>query len=113
MSPPTRLPRPPGLATWDETGDRFLAWHCVVTPRAEGRWSGRVGMRGDGWTIGTGSNEHRGCRYLPASANAIDANIAAAGDDVDVSVALLGRNFLVVGGNERCPSDPRTEPYQP
>ena len=102
-----------GLAAWDETGDRFLAWHCVVTPRADGRWSGRVVLRGDGWTIGAGSNEHRVCRYLPTSANAIDANIAAASDDVDVGTALLGRNFLVVGGNERCPGDPRTEPYQP
>ena len=70
-------------------------------------------MRGDGWTIGACSNEHRVCRYLPASANAIDANIAAAGVDVDVGDALLGRNFLVVGGSERCPSEPRTEPYQP
>ena len=102
-----------GLPAWDETEDRFLAWHCIVTPRADGRWSGRVALRGDGWTIGTGSNERRVCRYVPALANAIDANIAAAGEDVDVGTALLGRNFLVVGGSERCPSEPRTEPYQP
>ena len=70
-------------------------------------------MRGDGWTIGAGSDERRVCRYLPASANAIDANIAAAGDDVDVGAVLLGRNFLVVAGSQRCPSEPRTEPYQP
>ena len=105
-----------GLAAWAETGDRFLAWHCIVTPRADGRWSGRVALRGDGWTIGAGSNERRVCRYVPASAgafDAIDANIAPAGVDVDVGAALLGRNFLVVGGSERCPSEPRTEPYQP
>ena len=102
-----------GLPAWDETEDRFLAWHCIVTPRADGRWSGRVALRGDGWTIGVGSNERRVCRYVPASADAIDANIAAAGEDVDVGTALLGRNFLVVGGSERCPSEPRTEPYQP
>jgi len=102
-----------GLAAWDETGDRFLAWHCVVTPRADGRWSGRVALRGDGWTIGAASNEHRVCRYLPTSINAIDANIAAASDDVDVGTPLLGRNFLVVGGSQRCPGNPRTEPYQP
>jgi hypothetical protein len=102
-----------GLPAWDETGDRFLAWHCIVTPRADGRWSGHVALRGDGWTIGTGSNERRVCRYVPASANAIDANIASAGTDVDIGAALLGRNFLVVGGSERCPSEPRTESYQP
>jgi hypothetical protein len=70
-------------------------------------------LRGDGWTIGAGSDERRVCRYIPASANAIDANIAGAGEDVDVGAALLGRNFLVVGGSERCPSEPRTEPHQP
>jgi len=102
-----------GLVAWDETGDRFVAWHCIVTPRADGRWSGRVVLRGDGWIIGAGGNERRICRYLPASAKAIDANIAAAGEDVDVGAALLGRNFLVVGGSERCPNEPRTEPYQP
>jgi len=102
-----------GLAAWAETGDRFLAWHCIVTPRADGRWSGRVALLPDGWTIGAGSNERRVCRYLPRSADAIDANIASSGEDVDVAAALLGRNFLVVGGSERCPSEPRTEPYPP
>jgi len=102
-----------GLAAWAETGDRFLAWHCIVTPRADGRWSGRVVLRGDGWTIGAAGNESRVCRYVAAPTVAIDANIAAAGEDVDVGAALLGRNFLVVGGGERCPGEPRTEPYQP
>jgi len=102
-----------GVAAWNETGDRFLAWHCIVTPRADGSWSGRVVLRGDGWTIGAAGNERRVCRYVPAPTAAIDANIAAAGEDVDVGSALLGRNFLVVGGGDRCPGEPRTEPYQP
>ena len=102
-----------GIAAWDETGDRFLAWHCIVAPRADGRWSGRVALHGDSWTVGAGSSERRVCRYVPASTGTIDANIAAAGEDVDVGAALLGRNFLVVGAGERCPDDPRTEPYQP
>ena len=103
-----------GLAAWQDTGDRFLAWHCVVTPpRADGRWSGRIALSGDGWTIGAGGSDRRVCRYLPAAADAIDANIAPADDDIDVSAALLGRNFLVVGGSERCPGERRTVPYQP
>ena len=102
-----------GLASWDETGDRFLAWHCVVTPRADGRWSGSVALLGDGWTIGAGRNERRICRYAAAAANAIDANIASARDDVDVGTPLLNRSFLVIRGSDSCPSDPRTEPYQP
>ena len=97
-----------GLAAWDDTGDRFLAWHCVVAPRADGRWSGAIALIAEGWTIGTGSDDRRICRYVAAPANAIDANIASARDDVDVGSALLDRNFLVVGGNERCPSEPRT-----
>ena len=101
-----------GLARWEDTGDRFLAWHCVVTPRADGRWSGRVTLLGDGWTIGTGSSDRRVCRYAPAARDAIDANIASA-DDANIGAALLGRNFLVIGGNERCPTEGRTVPYQP
>jgi len=102
-----------GLAAWEDTGDRFLAWHCVVTPRPDGRWSGRIELRGSGWAIGAGSNQRRVCRYVPAGGSAIDANIGSAGDDVDIGAALLGRNFVVVPGDERCPSEPRTEPYQP
>jgi len=102
-----------GLPAWEDTGDRFLAWHCVVTPRADGRWSGRITLAGQGWTIGTESTQRRICGYGTAAAGTIDANIASARDDVDVGVALLGRNFLVIGGNERCPGEPRTEPYLP
>ena len=102
-----------GVAAWEETGDRFLAWHCIVTPRADGRWSGRVALSGDGWTIGAASGERRVCRYVPASAATIDANIAAADADIDVGAALLARNFLVIGASERCPSEPHTEPYPP
>ena len=107
------IPAAAGLASWDDTGDRFLAWHCVVSPRADGRWTGRVALVGDGWTIGTGRSERRVCRYVGPGADAIDANIASVRDDVDVGAALLGRHFLVVGGGERCPSEPRTVPYQP
>jgi hypothetical protein len=64
-------------------------------------------LLGDGWAIGAGSNERRVCRFVAASANAIDANIAAAGEDVDVGAALLGRNLLLVRGSET-PSDRTT-----
>lgn len=106
-------PTAAGLAAWEDTGDRFLAWHCVVTPRADGRWSGRVTLTGEGWTIGAASTERRICRYVAEATDAIDANIASARDDVDVGVALLGRNFLVIGGNQPCPGEPHTEPYPP
>lgn len=103
-----------GLAAWDDTGDRFLAWHCVVAPRADGRWSGRVEVVAGGWTIGITGASRRVCRYLGAAGDlANDANIAAAGDDTNVGAALVGRNFLVVRGSESCPGEPRTEQHQP
>ena len=96
--------------------DRFIAWHCIVAPRADGRWSGRIELADEGWTLGRTAATRRVCRYLGAGADAIDANIASAGADLDVGAALIGRNFLVVRGNESCPSEPwaaRTEPHQP
>jgi Tfp pilus assembly protein PilX len=95
-----------GLVAWDDTGDRFLAWHCVVTPRADGRWSGQVALVAEGWTLGTGSDQHRVCRYAEVGGDAI----IAPGDDSDVGAALLGRNFLVVRGSDRCPDRSLDEP---
>ena len=105
-----------GLAAWDETGDRFLAWHCVVTPRADGRWSGRIALRR------RRLDDRQPAAAIAASAatcrprrGAIDANIAHPGDYVDVDAALLGaQNFLVVRGRRALPGAiRRTEPHQP
>ena len=90
-------PAAAGLAGWDDTGDRFLAWHCVVTPRADGRWSGRIALVAAGWAIGTGNAARRVCRYRDGG------DAAASGDDVDIAAASIARNFLVVRGSESCP----------
>ncbi|MEO8312388.1 MAG: hypothetical protein ABI520_14555 [Caldimonas sp.] len=95
-----------GVAAWEETGDRFLAWHCVVAPRADGRWSGHVALAGAGWTIGTGGDDRRVCRYAERTGDAI----IAPGDDANVGVAFLGRNFLVVRGRDSCPAGSLAEP---
>ncbi len=95
-----------GLAGWDDTGDRFLAWHCVVAPRADGRWSGHVALAAAGWTIGIGGGDRRVCRYAEATGDAI----IAPGDDTNVGAALLGRNFLVVRGSDSCPDGSLAEP---
>jgi Tfp pilus assembly protein PilV len=34
------MPASAGLSAWDDTGDRFAAYRCLVTPRTDGRWSG-------------------------------------------------------------------------
>jgi hypothetical protein len=100
----------------DDGGDRFIAWHCIVAPRPDGRWSGRIELVAEGWTIGGSGAARRVCRYVGTGAEAIDANIASGGADIDVGAALIGRNFLVVRGSESCPGEPRTartEPHQP
>ncbi|MEP7138120.1 MAG: prepilin-type N-terminal cleavage/methylation domain-containing protein [Caldimonas sp.] len=98
------------LARWDDTGERFLAWHCVVAPRADGQWSGRASLVADGWAIGTAAAAHRVCRYV--GGGAIDANIAHPADWRDVDGALVAQNFLVIRSSESCPAD-GTVQHQP
>ncbi|HEX2541969.1 MAG TPA: hypothetical protein VHM00_12910 [Caldimonas sp.] len=106
--PVDALPASLGLTSWHDTGDRFLAWHCLVTPRADGRWSGRAELVASGWTIGAGSGERRVCRYASDidGSGAIDANIEHPRDYSDVAQALPMQNFLVVNGTETCPGAP-------
>ncbi|MEP6739376.1 MAG: hypothetical protein ABJA61_03300 [Caldimonas sp.] len=101
-------PASAGVASWDDTGDRFVAWQCIVSPRADGRWSGRATLVGSGWTIGTGSADRRVCRYAADldGSGAIDANIEHPADYANVNAALVAQNFLVVRGSEICPGAP-------
>ena len=96
-----------GLGSWQDTGDRHAAYRCIVTPRADGRWSGRSTLVPSGWTIGSGSGngDHRVCRYAADGdgSGAIDANIEHPSDYVDVTGPLLAQNFLVVRGDQSCP----------
>ena len=81
-------------------------------------------MVSSGWTIGSGSGDHRVCRYAADAdgSGAIDANIEHPSDYVDVAGPLLAQNFLVVRGDQSCPvaadGDPLiagngTVPHQP
>jgi hypothetical protein len=58
------VPASLGLVSWLDTGDRHVAYRCIVTPRADGRWSGRSALVPAGWTIGSGSGDRRVCRYV-------------------------------------------------
>ena len=104
-------PASQGIERWTDTGDRFVAWHCVVTPRADGRWSGRAMLVAGGWAIGTKPEAHRVCRYV-GGGDPIDANIAHPADYADVGRALVAQDFLVVRGSEACPRD-GTVQHQP
>jgi Tfp pilus assembly protein PilV len=103
--PIAATPASVGLPEWSDTGERFATYRCVVTPRADGRWSGRSALGPSGWTIGSGSADHRVCRFVADrdGSGAIDANIEHPENYRDVSGALMEQNFLVVQGNQACP----------
>ncbi|MEO5696947.1 MAG: hypothetical protein ABIQ60_07420 [Burkholderiaceae bacterium] len=94
-----------GLATWTDSGDRYVAFHCVVYPLASSLWSGRATLLPLGWTIGTGASDRRVCRYAADQdgSGAIDTNIEHPADYQAVSTPLGHQNFLVVGGVQTCP----------
>ena len=104
--PATAQPASVGLASWTDTGDRFVAYHCVVyPPTAAAVWSGRATLTPSGWTIGTGPADRRVCRYSADldGSGAVDGNIEHPASYVNVSVALTQQNFLVITGTENCP----------
>ena len=90
-----------GIATWDDSGDRFVEWHCIVSPRADGRWSGRVSLVAGAWTIGSTGPGRRVCRYGADTPR----------DFADVGTALTAQNFIVVPGDSACPQ--ATAAHQP
>ncbi len=100
------LPASLGLSSWSDTGDRFVAYRCVVVPRADGRWSGRSTLVATGWTIGTASADRRVCRYAADrdGSGTIDANIEHPASYAGVATALQGQNFIVVRGDQNCPA---------
>ena len=87
-------------------GERFVAYHCAVYPAASGRWSGRATLMPAGWTIGTGAEDRRVCRYsADLDANgAIDANIEHPASYAGVDASLANQNFLVINGDAACPA---------
>ena len=90
-----------GIASWADDGDRFVAWSCVVAPRADGHWSGRVSLVAVAWTIGGTAVDRRVCRYGADTPR----------DFVDVGTTLAAQNFVVVRGDGACPST--TVAHQP
>lgn len=95
-----------GLASWQETGERFAAYHCVVYPLANGQWSGRTTLVPSGWSIGSTSNDWRVCRFSADldGSGAVDANAEHPSSYNAVDAPLANQNFLVVKGNEACPA---------
>lgn len=95
-----------GLGTWVETGDRHVAYHCVVYPLASGLWSRRTTLAPAGWTLGSGPDDRRVCRYTSDldGSGAIDTNAEHPAAYANVDGPLAHQNFLVIKGSETCPT---------
>ena len=106
--PLAALPASVGVASWADSGDRHLAYHCVVYPLASGQWSGRATLLPIGWSVGTGVAERRVCRYSADldGSGAVDLNLEHPAAYANVDSALAHQNFLVIKGSETCPTRP-------
>jgi Tfp pilus assembly protein PilV len=92
--------------TGADTGDRHVAYHCVVYPLASGLWSGRSTVTPAGWTLGTGAADRRVCRFSADldSSGSVDANAEHPASYANVDGPLAHQNFLVIKGSEACPT---------
>jgi type IV pilus modification protein PilV len=98
-----------GADSWRETGERYLAYHCAITPAAtSSTWSGRATLVPTGWTIGNGPDDRRVCRYAPDldRSGAIDNNLEHPDTYTAVATSLTNQNYLVVNGSQVCPPRP-------
>ena len=87
------------VSSWVELGERFTAYHCVVVGKTAGkgtpaRWSGSLGVTPRGWALGGTASDFKLCRYTAQTPEAY----------VDVSTSLAEQNFLVIRGDQLCPS---------
>jgi Tfp pilus assembly protein PilV len=106
--PLAALPASVGASSWTDTGDRHLAYQCVVYPLASGQWSGRATLVPTGWVIGTSVADRRVCRFSADldGSGAVDTNLEHPSSYAAVDATLAQQNFLVVKGNEACPLRP-------
>jgi Tfp pilus assembly protein PilV len=110
------LPASLGVSEWQDRGERFVAYHCVIVPPAgTGQWSGRSTLVPAGWTIGTTAGAWRVCRFSSDldGSGAIDANIEHPPIYQNVDIALKRQNFLVIRGTETCPASAATDLANP
>jgi len=98
---------------------RFISYACIVypvdhdsndtaTPR---RWWGRVTLNPSGWTIGSSSSNRKVCRFTAD----FNSNSSMSNNEHPlwyrgVTDALDNQNYLVIPGNDNCPTDGPTDP---
>jgi type IV pilus modification protein PilV len=96
-----------GLADWQERGETFVAYHCVIVPAAGVlRWSGRLTLVPEGWSLGGSANEWRICRVTTDldRSGTIDQNLEHPPIYENVTGALTRQNFRLVRGDQPCPA---------
>lgn len=119
---PESEPDPAGYGT---PQSRFVAYTCIVTPVDDDNdtttpmaWWGEVKLIPAGWTIGSTSSTYRVCRFTgDYIANGKVSNHEhprfyrkVTLDPATKSGALDNQNYLVVKGNDICPSDVAADP---
>jgi type IV pilus modification protein PilV len=93
--PLTATPTSWAVASWVELGERFTAYHCVVVGKGiPARWSGSLSVAPRGWALGNTASDFKVCRYTAQTPEAY----------ADVSTSLAEQNFLVIRGDQLCPS---------
>jgi Tfp pilus assembly protein PilV len=95
-------------------GTTAVGYHCVVfTTGDDVRWSGTLGVELVGRTVGTTENDFRICRYSADynGRNGIE-NLEHPRAYADVTGPLTNQNFLVIRGDNSCPSDVAANPAQ-
>jgi len=105
--PLAAVPSSVGVAEWNELGERYLVYQCVVPiTGTSGRWSGRSSLVPLGWTLGTATRDHKVCRYATDldRSGAIDRNEEHPAAYTDVDRSLMQQNFLVIPGDQACPT---------
>lgn len=105
--PVDAAPASVGVSEWTDLGERFVAYHCVVTP-LNGRWSGRSTVTPQGWALGLDRDAYRICRYTADQdgSGTIDTNAEHPDHYSDVDTPLAQQNFLVIHGDQLCPVAP-------
>lgn len=87
-----------------EMGDRDTSFVCMVTPpEGRARWSGRLDVVPQGWTLGHAAGTFRLCRYSADRDH--DGRVRNAEhplDYRDVDTPLMHQNFLLVPGDSEC-----------
>jgi type IV pilus modification protein PilV len=109
-------PVPSGYS--DSNAPRFISYTCVVVPidhdsvaATRPVWSGQVTLNASGWTFGNGGSDYRLCRF---TSDYNRDNTLSNGEHPryyrQVSGALDNQNYLVINGNDDCPTDIASNP---